>query len=184
MATGYQQVFPAEPMPVTWTLPTGAIAQTFPRVDGTSATAILTSGQFYFTPIYLRAGQVVTTISVMSGGAVVNPTHQWFALYSSALSKLGVTSDDTTTAWSGAALKSLNLSAAYTVTASGYYLIGIVVVADTPPTLRVKATTSALTGLTPKLAGLSDGSLTDPASAPNTATAITANGNTFYAYVS
>lgn len=169
-------------------LPTGALAESIPRgVHNVNAT-FLTSGRLTLGAIALRAGMTVSSISVAAGtqGAATS-THCWFALYSSARAKLGVTSDDTAASpWNASTIKTLSLASPVSITSSGLYYVGVVVVATTTPTLRSGATTTGIAGLTPVLAGhTTDTTLTDPASAPSTAGEITDDGNgLFYFYVS
>lgn len=168
-----------------WTAPTGAKAQTLDRRDVIATATALATGRLSLFGIYLKAGTLVSTISFLSGAtAAVTPTAQWFALYSAARGKLGVTSDDTTTAWGANVVKSLNLASPVAITASGLYYVGCMVAAATVPTLRGVATLATASGLAPILEGSADSALTTPATAPVTATALTAQGQYAYAYVS
>lgn len=168
-------------------LPTGALGGTS-RLDGhMSDQALLSSGRLNLVGLYLTAGASISNITFMSGGTPAGtPTNQWFAIYSSALGKLAVTADDTTTAWAASATKTLAVaSGPYVVPSSGFYYLGICVVAATPPSLAGPTTRASAMALTPKKAGTSTTGLTDPASAPSTAAAITANQTGFpFAYVS
>lgn len=165
---------------------TGALAETFPR-QGASLANIgpLTSQRMHLTAIYLTAGITVTNITFHAAttplGVGVN---QWFALYSSAFAKLGVTSDDTSTAWSANTEKTLALSVAYPVVTSGLYYLGIMVNAGTVPTLAGASVLLNPNFQTPKLTVNSDASLTDPASAPVTAASSSGSNGAAWAWVS
>lgn len=117
---------------------TGTVAETIPREICTETNAAaLTSGQLRFFAIYLRAGQVVTNISFFSATtAAGTPTNQFFALYSRHGIKLAQSANDTTTAWAANTIKTLAMTAAYTVRETGFYYIGIMVAATTVPTLK------------------------------------------------
>lgn len=168
-----------------WDLPTGAKAQTYDRSLGASSNSDLLSGRLTLVAVHLRAGQVISSITFFAAStALSGGSNQWFALYDSALGKLAVTADDTTTAWGGNSFKTLALTAPYTVLTSGLYYLGICVVATTVPTLRGPVTVANLNAAAPVLAGSSTTGLTDPASAPTTAAAITATVSTPYAYCS
>lgn len=165
--------------------PTGALTETVPRsVSRLENIAFLASARLNLVAVYLTAGQTVTTITfVSSTTALSTATNQWFALYDSARAKLAVTTDDTSTAWASNATKSLNLASPYSVVTSGLYYLGICVVATTVPTLAGLSSPAGVVGLAPILGGISTTGLTDPASAPTTAAAITAQGGIPYAYV-
>ena len=170
---------------VDYSLPTGALTQTMDRRFALTNLAALTSAQLFLTSIGLRAGKTYTSVSWLSATtAAGTPLNQWFCLYDSARAKLAVTSDDTTTAWAANSYKTLTLSSTYTATTTGLYYVGICVVATTVPTLRGMAPQSQAVGNAPILCGTSTGSLTDPASAPTTAAAITATGISPYVYMS
>jgi hypothetical protein len=167
-----------------WTPPTGVLAMSIPRNGPMVAVgSILTSQTQLFTLVYLEVGQVVTNIAFYSGGqAAVNPTNQWFSLYDSSRGKLNVTSDDLTTAWGTETRKSLALASPYTVLTSGYYYVGIMVKAGTTPSLAGVAGRTAQLGRPPILVGTdaTNNALTDPASSPTTAAALTVTGNIPY----
>jgi hypothetical protein len=97
------------------------------------ATGVMTS-----VPIYLVQGDKVTNLSFVSGNtAAGTPTNYWFALYSTDATPtlLAQTADQTSTAWAANTVKTLALSAAYTVPRTGLYWAAIMVTATTPPTL-------------------------------------------------
>lgn len=87
------------------------------------ADAVMTS-----VAVPLRAGDVITNISVTSGATAVNtPAHWWFALYSDAATPalLAQTADQTTAAWAANTTKTVALSAPVTITDDGIYWVGI-----------------------------------------------------------
>jgi hypothetical protein len=164
--------------------PSGALAESITRAQADADTAALATGTLTFVACYLQAGIPVNSITAVSGGtAAGTPTNQWFALYDSGLNKLAVTADDTSTAWAANAAKTLAISGGFTPTYTGVHYIGVMVKATTVPTLAGMATRAAVTGLSPKTAGSSTGSLTNPASAPSVAAALTAIAATPYVYV-
>ena len=178
--TGWDMVGDPDPL-----RPSAAQAESIPRAQVDADTAALATGVLTFVACYLQAGIPVSSITAVSGGtAAGTPTNQWFALYDSSLDKLAVTADDTTTAWAANTAKTLTISPAFTPTYTGLHYIGVMVKATTVPTLAGAATRLAITGLTPKTAGSSTGSLTNPASAPSVAAALTAIATTPYVYVS
>jgi hypothetical protein len=168
-------------------LPTSAIAQTIPRHAVTGGGGI-TSGRQHLTLIWLPAGTVNSITFVSYSTAATSPTNQWFTLYDSARTRLAVTNDDTTTAWAANTAKTLTISGGYTIATEGYYYVGIVVAAATPPTLA--GTTSGVSNpvgnVAPSLAGPDTANLglTTPATAPAGPVTITVSTLTPYAYVS
>jgi hypothetical protein len=165
---------------------TGAIAETIPRMGGfLAAAAALTSGKMTLIGIPLLKGTVVSKITFAGASTGAGtPTNQWFGLWSSAGEQLGLTSDDTTTAWAVNSEKQLTLSSPYTVTADGLFYISCMVAATTVPTL-VCASVNVVGGLAPIMAATDNThtGLTNPASAPSTAI-LTASANQPYAWVS
>ncbi len=171
-------------------LPASALAQTFDRASGAiiAQTAPASATQ-QFNAIYLTKGQIISTITFVNGatagGTLLN---QWFSLYSSARVLLGVTNDDTSTAWGANAAKTLTLATPYIVPSSGLYYVGCMVKATTVPTLlgHTNVAAAITNGIAPILAGTdaTNSALTDPASAPATAAALTAGISHAYAYVS
>lgn len=151
---------------------TGSFVETMPRWQPTASSALV-SGQMQMLAVGLLKGQVVAKIAFHTGTtAAGTPTNQWFALYSSALALLGTTTDDTTTAWAANAEKQLAMSSPYTVPADGLFYIVCMVAATTPPSLLSVATNGFLPQLAPIVVGrdTTHTALTNPASAPGTAT--------------
>lgn len=108
------------------------------RLDCVSDTAALADGVMTSVAIPLEAGDIVTSLTFLSGTtAAGTPLHWWFALYSSAATPalLAQTADQTTTAWAADTAKTVALSAAQTITASGVYYAACMVQATTAPTL-------------------------------------------------
>jgi hypothetical protein len=175
----------ADLKPLSPLAPAGAVAETFPRAGATIANgATLTSGQLYMIAINLNVGVTVSSITFLSSTtAAVNPTNQWFALYSSDLALLAQTADDTNTAWGASAAKTLAIASPYTTTKSGLHYVGIMVKADTVPTLAAAIALAVSNAVAPVSAGNSSSAgLTD--AAPATAGAITGATRYPYAYLS
>ena len=178
--TGWDLVGDLDPL-----RPSAAVAESISRAYADADLAALTTAQLTFVACYLQAGVVVNSITAVSGAtAAGTPLNQWFALYDSSLNKLAVTADDTTTAWAANAAKTLVISGGFAPTYTGLHYIGVMVKATTAPTLAGAATRAALNGLTPKTAGTSTSGLTNPASAPASAAALTAIAATPYVYTS
>lgn len=165
--------------------PAAALAEAFTREEvNVSTQALLVSGRLSFTAIPLKAGTLVSAITFISGTtALATGSNQWFALYSPALAKLGVTSDDGATAWAASALKTLSLASAYRIPTDGIYYLGVCVVATTLPTFTGKGSVVGASGLSPNLAFAAQSGLSTPATAPATATVVASAGNRPYAYV-
>jgi hypothetical protein len=105
---------------------------------GDTGQVALTTEVMTSVAIPLRAGDVITNISVRSGATAANtPTNYWVALYSKAATPalLAQSADQTSTAWAANTTKTLALATAQTITEDGIYWVGIMVKATTPPTL-------------------------------------------------
>jgi len=128
------------------------------------ATGVMTS-----VPVFLAAGDVITSISARSGAtAAGTPTNYWFALYSDAATPalLSQSADQTSTAWAANTTKTLALAAAQTIARTGVYWVGIMVTATTPPTLLGSAAVAPIVTGERNLSQSSGSSLT--ATAPAT----------------
>lgn len=158
------------------------------RIDAGTNTAPLASGRLNLVMCPVYPGEVISKITYVSGATAASvPTNQWFSLFAvSNLALLGVTNDDTTTAWGTSFPKTLTLASPYTVPA-GIYVVyaGILVVATTCPSLVTAASgTGAVQGFTnatPMINGNSTAAgLTTPGTAPNPAAAMTQSSGAAY----
>ncbi len=167
--------------------PTGTIAETIPRefCTETNATIPTASGTLFMQAIYLKAGQLVSNISISSATtAAGTPTNYFFALYSGALGRLAVSANQTTTAWAANTYKTLAMTTAYRVPTSGLYYIGLMMTATTIITTKgnTAKTGGQLAATVPILHGTSSTGLTT--AMPDPAAAITGGLVTLYAAVS
>lgn len=115
-----------------------AIRKNLRRQDVSGNLSALTTQVMLSTALYLEIGDLVTNLTFVSATTGAGtPTNWWFALYSNASTPalIAQTADQTSTAWAANTVKTLALSAPYTVTASGIYYASIMVKATTPPTL-------------------------------------------------
>lgn len=136
---------------------------------GDSGNVALTTQVMTSVPVYLVAGEVVTNLSFCSGQtAAGTPTNWWFALYDTAATAalIAQSADQTSTAWAANTVKTLALSAAYTVTKTGTYYAAIMVKATTVPSLLGTICLPPIVTGERKLAQTSGSSLT--ATAPST----------------
>lgn len=164
----------------------GCKAETFPRklVPETNV-SLLSTGRLSLEAIAIRAGELISSISFWSASTPAGtPTNQLFGIYDNNLNLLGVTNNDTTTAWGANTRKTLNLTTPFTTTYSGLYYLGIMVTATTVPTLKgLAAVTGAqLRGAAPNLGGTSSTGLTT--TLPNPAAAITVQTTSVWGCVS
>jgi hypothetical protein len=162
--------------------PTGAIAETVPRVLCAVNGSVLASGDVTLVGVHLQKGALVRNITFVSATTALDTgTVQVFGLYDVDLALLGVTADDEDTAWAANSEKTLALTAEVEAAYSGLHYIGVLVAADTPPTLLSFTSSTVATGIVPVLVGTSDESaeaLADPAAA------LTATATVPYAYLS
>lgn len=160
-------------------LPTGLFRTSFTRAAAFATNVTLTSGQMKLQAIWLNAGEKVTSLMFVSGAtAMASPTHWWFALYDINLNLLGQTADQTTAAWAALTMKTLPLTAVYTVPTSGYYYVGVTTVATTTPSVMTMTVNTNITGIPPVIEGSSTSGLS--AAAPAVAAAPTRAGLLMY----
>ncbi|MFB7908117.1 hypothetical protein ACFC1T_16930 [Kitasatospora sp. NPDC056076] len=117
-----------------------------PRLLAAADTGALTTQVMTSVPIYLRKGDVVTSLTFRSGATAASaPTNQWAALYSSAATPalLSQSADATTAAWGATTNKAFALASPVTITADGWYWAALMVKATTPPSLVGVSTTAA-----------------------------------------
>ncbi|HEU0041407.1 MAG TPA: hypothetical protein VFQ15_03550 [Jiangellaceae bacterium] len=141
------------------------------RLQAMSNAAVLTTQVMSSVPIYLRAGEVVTSLTFVSATTAANtPTNWWFAVYTPTGTLAGQTADQTTTAWAANTAMTKALTAPYTVVTTGWHRVGIMVKATTPPTLagvtlhNAVESAAIITG-EKILSATSDSALTDTAPA-------------------
>jgi hypothetical protein len=119
---------------------TGAIAENVPRYLAGTATTAGTSGTVYLAAVYLYAGQLVSNITITTGGtAFTTPTNQFFGLYSgnpTAPALLATSANQTTTALPANTVKTLAMTTPYRVPTSGIYYVAFMVTATTMGTLN------------------------------------------------
>jgi len=156
--------------------------ESIPRWAVGDDNAIGATGVAHATAIPLQAGDVVSTITFVTGGtAAGTPTAGFAALYSSAATPalLAQTADFTTTARAADTAYAVDLASAVTITDAGLYWVSIVFAATTVPTLRGKAMGDAaladalVTGM-PAMAQTHGSSLTDTAPATITSGTVVA----------
>lgn len=170
--------------------PTGAVAETFPRVAGgaQSITIATVSGTTYMTAIYLPINTVVNAVNVVVGSTPSSNdvTINWAALCDNTRKVLAVSANATAQLTPAGEVNALSLSAAFTTTYSGLYYIAYTVGATTtqPTLVGNTAAGTELNKQVPIVSGTS--STTATATPPAVATvlgAITATSSTIYAYL-
>ena len=166
---------------------TGCIAETIPRefCTETNTAAPTASGTLFLQAIKLRAGDLVSNISISSATtAAGTPTNYFFALYDENRALRAQSANQATSAWAANTLKTLAMTTPYRVPKTGLYYIGIMMTATTIITTKgnTARTGGQLASQAPIIAGASTTGLTT--SLPDPAAAITANSLlTIYAAV-
>lgn len=164
--------------------PTGALGTTIDRrTIAASAIGSPASGTIRLSAVWLPKGTVVSNITYLSGGSAAGLTNRWFALFDASRNKLRTTADNAAT-WAAGATLTLALSTAYTIPSDGLYYIGLCEVATTTTSLRGIITSTNGLSIAPILNGDSNTGLTNAASTPATAAALSVNGGIPYAYIS
>ncbi len=150
------------------------IAETADRACLASSAMSTTSGILYLSAITLFAGQIASSISIVTGtGGATGPTNWWFALYNKSLGLLAQTADQLTTAISSNTAYTLSLVSPYSVPATDSYYLGIMFATSTTnPTVRAASSFSAaVSAVIHTIFGSSTSGLTT--TPPSTADAIT-----------
>jgi hypothetical protein len=160
--------------------PANTVSESFPRWSGFSAYTIASARIYGSGGHYLASGDTVTSIAFHSGGtALSSGTNQWFALINSDTGALlGITADDTSTAWAANSFKNLNLTTPYVASSAIRVTACICVVATTPPNLQgsIANGVALILDLTPRMSWRSSGfAFSNPASMPNPMTAFDSN---------
>ena len=126
--------------------PTNTVfAESIQRDAATTDLGALTTQVMYAVGLPLEAGNVVTSLSFVSGGtAAGTPTNWWFALYSPDGVLLSQSADQLTAAWAANTVKTLALGRPITIPAEGLYYAAVMVKATTVPTLVGRAVQNAV----------------------------------------
>lgn len=165
---------------------TGTLAETMPRETCPEvSTTAGASGTLFLQAIYLKAGTLVSNITIWSAttGALTT-SNLFFALYNQNRSLLAQSADQGAYTWAANVQKTLAMTTPYRVPTSGLYYIGILQVATTIATIKggTAKTSGNLGNAAPAISGPSNAGLTtalpNPANTPTTSTA------TIYAAVS
>lgn len=160
------------------------------RTGIASGAVALTSGTLQLEAVYLTKGQVINNINWISGTtAAVTPTHEWGVIANSARVVLATTNDLLTAAIGSFVNVSWPLTTPapgpLTITTTGIYYVGILVVAGTTPSMSGSVNSSATpASLPPILSGTSNtGLAAGPLAVGTTLTAITATAGIGYVYL-
>lgn len=164
----------------------GTIAETIPRefCTETNTVAPTASGTLFLQAIKLRAGDLVSNITISSATtAAGTPTNYFFALYDANRGLKAQSANQTTTAWAANTVKTLAMTTPYRVPTTGLYYIGIMMTATTIITTKgnTAKTGGQLASTAPILHGASSTGLTT--ALPDPAAAITGGLVTLYAAV-
>lgn len=157
---------------------TGSLASTYDRAASVETNVgAQTSAQLILHRILLPKGLPVTNITFYTmTTALGTGSNQWFALFDSSRNKLAVTADDTSTAWAANSAKTLAVTGGpFVTTYAGWHYLGQMVKATTMPTMVGGSFTGSanIHSVAPIVAGKADTGLTNPASCPSTAAALT-----------
>lgn len=139
-----------------------------PRLPIDDRTDALATGVLTTVPIYLQAGDTVTSLSFVAGAtAGATMTHWFLALYdtSAVPALLAQTADQTSGAIAAGAVKTVALTAPVHITKGGVYRVGIMVAASTVPSLLGAVGSPAVLTGEPVLAEASGSGITTTAPA-------------------
>lgn len=154
-------------------LPTGGKISNIPLAVVRDNAGPLVGGRLQMVRVPVRAGETYSGIAFVANSQGTGMTHQVFALYRPDLTLIGTTVDDLATAWNSGTKKRLALVTPYTPTEDGWVYAGIVVTGTGMPTIWGIQTVVQMNSLLPVSHGSSNTGLSDPASFPSTASAVT-----------
>jgi hypothetical protein len=118
--------------------PSGLHRANIDRLAAAADLTALTTQVMTSVALPLQAGDVVTSLTFLSGGtAAGTPTNWWFALYDDSATPvlLGQSADQLTAAWAANTAKTLALATPQTIARAGVYYAAVMVKATTAPTL-------------------------------------------------
>jgi hypothetical protein len=176
--------------------PSGATAETFPRMLATGTSGTIGQGAVFVVAIPMIAGVAVNHITLFSSSTSATQadlTHGWYALLDSTLTVKAVSSDQIDVAWMTSDNTGYTLSVAgsdYTTTYSGLYYIAFSASTSggVQPSLQCRSSTG--TGGAADVAPILQGSAGTQAAPPtlgaqlNSGTVVYGNSGNFYAYTS
>lgn len=158
--------FPGAPSLMPGLMPTGALAENFPRIMGTGVDTSLTTALPLLTyGPYVQAGVSYGHIDFyQSGTAPGTQTHAWAAILDTTGKVLAVSADAGSTAWNTGSFvtASVALAAPLVPTASQQTVIAVCVTAGTLPTFR-GTSNNTLGSIAPIITGNSTTQSTPPA---------------------
>jgi len=148
-------------------------AESIPRLLAGGDLALASSGVELAVGVPLQAGDVISTITFITGGTAANgPTAGYAVLRGTDGTKLVQTADFGSTARAANTAYSVSLTSSYTIVTPGLYYVGLsLTVSTTMPTVRGvsvgNATVAGAVGLSAKILAQSHGSSVG-ATAPST----------------
>lgn len=127
---------------------TATLYENFPHDQiTTDLVASLTTQVMTSVAIPLVAGDIITTMSVLSGAtALASPSHAWMALYSPAGVLLGQSTDVPAQALAANTVLTHTFATPIAISATGVYFAAIMIQATTVPTLAGKASGAVVAG--------------------------------------
>ena len=148
--------------------PSGTFAESVPKILAGADLAIAATGVELAFDIELDAGDVVSTLTFVTGAtAAGTPTAGYAVLRDGSGNKLVQTADFGSTARAANTAYPVSLTTAYTAPASGVYKVGISFTASTVPTLRGVSLANAALAAVGRAIAQTHGSSVG-ATAPNT----------------
>lgn len=147
-STGTQnRVRRVEDRPSLYATTLGGITQSMDRGAPTAALA-MTSQLPYYIPIYLFAGEVVSSVTFHVSSLSVAPTNFYVGLYTSGLVQKAVSADAAASV-TGTGQKTISFGTPYTVLDSGVYYVGLLNNGGTLSPLGLAGSTAARIGSNP-----------------------------------
>jgi hypothetical protein len=113
------------------------VRTSYPRIMGSGAQTAPTSGVLYLTAVPMFAGDVAGGVAMISASTGLTmgtnaDGHVYFGLYNSTYNLVASSADQGGSfTWAGNSIASVNFSTPYTVTASGMYYVGLLIVLGT-----------------------------------------------------
>lgn len=173
--------------PGKYLMPSGAWHESYDRTSGTTVNmaAALVSGTLMLWGFPAVAGRKLETVTFVSGTTALDTgTVQQAVVCDSSRVGLAVSVDRTSSAWAADTAKTFTFTSGYTFVTSGFFYIGLLVVASTVPSLVGNSDAKqGAAAIAPIIAGSSTTGLSAALSIPFTGSALTTKGQKPYFYL-
>lgn len=156
----------------------GYISENFPLEAAGAGASLMVTQRVEYALVGFLKNDIITNINVVVGTGGTGSTVVYVAVYSSAGTRLAV-SNNLTTALDSTGMKSLALTAPYTILADGAYYLAVLIVSGSPASL-LRGASSAAVGAHAAIGSGVRGTATQTGQSTMPSSATFANGSNAY----